>query len=452
MPMCKKCVFILTVGLAVGSNQAWATTYYVSPKGKDSNSGKTLSSPFKTIKKALAATWSGSNTIYVLTGTYAETLYIGQSNLTLAAYPGNAPIIDGNTTLPNSDWGALIGVDGNYNTISGFEVRNSNINGTYLGGYGVQLSGHHNALKNMNVHHTWQQGILANGDNSLVEDSKIWQCARANSINPGSIIWGTGISAARNAVTGITKNAIFRHNTVYNNWGEGMSCFEADNCLIEDNVVYDNWTVNLYLSDATNSLVRRNLVYISSNPAIPQRNNTKVGILLADEVASVPRSQNNTLVNNFIYNAGFGAFSWTGVYGSGLDGVLIANNTIVNGGFSVGANGDMNIINRNSYIANNVFLSSNNSVASSAGIVFTNNNWQTSAPLAAASSGDIIGDPLLQKTGTTTAGTLTGDYFKLQVGSPVIDRGGYLPEVTDDFFKQPREPLPDMGGHELPHS
>jgi parallel beta-helix repeat protein len=303
----------------------------------------------------------------------------------------------------------------------------------------------------MQVHHTWQQGILVNGDYNRVENSKVWQCARANSTNGsvGTGGWGTGMSAARNPISGITHYATFRHNTVYNNWGEGLSCFEADHCVMEDNVVYDNWTVNIYLSDASNSIVRRNLVYISSNPAIPQRNNNKVGILLADEVASVPRSKNNRLINNLIYNANFAAFSWTGVYGSGLEGVLIANNTLVNGEFSLSAGGAMAITHHNTQIVNNIFQGNRNSVSSTSGVSFSNNNWLVAPPAVASSVGDVLGDALLQKTGTTTAGTLKADYFKLLSNSPLIDRGLPLLTVTTDYFKQPRTLFPDIGAHEF---
>jgi len=47
-------------------------------------------------------------------------------------------------------------------------------------------------------------------------------------------------------------------------------------------------------------------------------------------------SANNTIINNIIFNADFWAFWSTAVPGSGLDNVLIANNTIVNGQLEIG--------------------------------------------------------------------------------------------------------------------
>jgi hypothetical protein len=446
-----KLFFILLIHVLLGLQQAYATTYYVAPAGIDTNSGKSLSTPVKTIKNALSKAWTSGDVVYVLTGTYVESVYIGQSNITLSAYPGNTPIIDGGTVFPNADWGDLIYVVGNSNTVSGFEVKNSNINGTHLGGYGIQVEGHNNTISKMNVHHTWETGILVNGDYNTVEDSKIWQAARHNSTTPHqSIGWATGLSAARNANTsalipGISSFAILRRNTVFNNWGEGLSCFEADHCTMEDNIVYDNWATNMYLSDARNSLVQRNLVYISTSPAITTLNASC--LTLADEVSNVPRSANNTIINNFCYNGSFSAFSWTIVKNSGLNNTLIANNTIVDGVLSTGGSGQ-SVVNINSQIRNNVIYGAKSSVPSNSGITFSNNNWAMTPPLAATVT-DIVGDPQIARTGTTTPGTLTSAYFKLLSGSPVIDAATPVAGLTKDFFLVNRGVVPDIGGHEF---
>jgi surface protein len=200
------------------------------------------------------------------------------------------------------------------------------------------------------------------------------------------------------------------------------------------------------LSDATNSLVKGNLVYYSDNPAIPIRNNIKLGIVLGDEVSSVPRSSNNVIIDNLVYNASFSAFAYSEVNNSGLRNVLIANNTVIGGGFYTGDASD-GVVNTNTQIINNIFSGTNNSVPSSSGILFSNNNWGN-IPAAAKSSTDVVGNPLLAKTGLTTAGNLTPDYFKLLSGSPVIDKGVVLPKVTDDYFNTIRDSAPDIGAYE----
>jgi hypothetical protein len=450
-----KLFFIICLQGLPGLQQVYAATYYVSPSGIDANNGISLSTPVKTINNALSKAQSRGDIVYVLTGTYAETVDITQSGITLSAYPNNTPVIDGGTTLPNGDWGALIKVSGNNNTVSGFETKNSNINGAHQGGFGVWVVGINNTISKMNTHHTWQQGIIVGGDYNIVEDSIVWQASRENSNNTGQTTsgWGIGLSAGRNPSStavkkGITSYAILRRNTTFNNWGEGLSCFAADHCTLEDNIVYDNWTNNLYLSDVTNTLVQRNMVYVSSNPAIRFRENSNPGITLADEDTVDPRSANNTIINNFIYNADLTAFWWTLVANSGLNNVLIANNTIVDGSLFTGAGGSPAIVNVNSQIRNNIILGKKSAVPNNSGITFSNNNWAT-RPALAASGTDIVGDPQIVRTGTTTQGALTSAYFKILWSSPVINAATPLASVPTDFFQVIRGAQPDVGGYEF---
>ncbi|MGZ3783864.1 MAG: right-handed parallel beta-helix repeat-containing protein [Bdellovibrio sp.] len=450
-------IFILAIFIQVtlGFQKVNAATFYVSASGNDANNGTSLSTPFKTISKGVSSAQASGDIVYVMTGIYNEAVSIRQSGITLSAYPNNYPVIDGRTTFPNYDWGALILIDGNYNKISGFEVKNSNINGYHSGGHGIWMGGHHNTVSKVNVHHTWAVPVLAEGDYSIVEDSQIWQGTRSNANNTGQTTsgWGTGLSAARNRTSaaikpGINSYSILRRNRVFNNWGEGLSCYEADHCTLEDNIVYDNWTNNLYLSDTTNSVVQRNIVYISSNPAINFRSSAHTGITLADELSNKPRSANNYIINNFLYNVDLGAFYWTLVPGSGLNNVLIANNTIVDGNLYTGSGGSWNIVNSNSQIRNNIILGKNSSVPSANGITFSNNNWAVT-PSAAYSPTNVGGDPQIARTGATTAGNLTSSYFKVLGTSPVINAAMPLTNVSTDFFGTSRSNSPDIGGYEF---
>jgi hypothetical protein len=60
-----------------------------------------------------------------------------------------------------------------------------------------------------------------------------------------------------------------------------------------------------------------------------------------------------------------------------------------------------------------------------------------------------MGDPLISKTGSTSAGQLTGDYFKLLSSSPAINKGEIINIIMDDFFGNSRDALPDIGAHEF---
>lgn len=433
----KKIKLFAALMIAAISIPAYAATYYVAPTGNDANNGTTLATPVKTIKAGLSKAKATDDIVYVMTGVYEEAVNVSQNGITLSAYPDNKPVIDGTTKLPVVSWGVLLAVSGNNNKVSGFEVKNSNMTGTFVGGYGIEVIGHHNLISNMNVHHTWEQAVYIHGDYNTVEDSSVWQGAFRNSRNTGQVTsgWGTGMSAARNRNAeaikpGITSHATFRRNKVYNNWGEGLSCFEADYCVLEDNVVYDNWTINIYISDTSNSLIQRNLVYTSLNPAIVTRKNLVPStITLADELPAKPRSKNNVIINNITYGGAFEAFKWTLVKGYGLDNVTIANNTIV-GNFFTGAD-SVNSVIKNNIVTGSVTMPSKN------GLTVANNSFDSQA------------DPMLIKTGSTQSGQLTSDYFRLSQDSPMIGKGALLANVKDDFFKSARKSTPDIGAIEF---
>jgi parallel beta-helix repeat protein len=429
------------------SSLLFSGEYYTSPSGNDNNPG-TLNSPFRTIGKGIEKLKAG-DILYVRAGTYVEEIYVAQSGtenapVAIMAYPGESPVIDGENTIPPSEFGSLVQLVGDYVYFAGFEVKNST-------GMAVLLIGQHDKASKIKAHHCTENGVLVSGDYGIAEDCEVWQCDLSNSINPGhpaSGYWSTGISAARSIVDGITTNAILRRNIVYNNWGEGLSSFEAEGTVIEDNIVYDNWSVNLYVSDTRNALVQRNLVYNTPNNVVGERR----PLTLGDENPDVPRSANNIVINNLIYNADLWAFWSTGVPGSGLDNVLIANNTIVNGQLQIGASTADQAVNKSAVICNNIFSSDNGDpweiMGSLTNLTFSHNLWSAAPPGGLSGTGDVVGDPQLAKTGNNGAGELTSSYFKLLETSPAIDKGTPRDDVPEDFFYTPRGATPDIGACE----
>lgn len=322
-------MYRLILAAALAAQASFGATVYVAPGGNDSNPG-TAAAPFRTIGKGVAAAKAG-DTVQVRGGTYVEAVTINQSGtasapIRLQAYPGETPVLDGQNKIPGQ-WYGLIYINGAYVEVSGFELKNS-------AQRGLVLYGHHGAARKMDVHDSRENGVLIEGDDCLVEDSRVWRNAMSNYNSAGGGMWSGGLNAARGA-DGIARNNVIRRNVVYGNWGEGLSTFEADGTVIEDNVIYDNFSVNLYVSDTRNALVQRNLIY--NTVAAPLRNgNPASGITLADEVASKPRSYGNRIINNLLKDVPLCAFCWTGVAGSKLDGALIAHNTLVNGSLQVG--------------------------------------------------------------------------------------------------------------------
>jgi len=105
----------LPIGLAATAGAA-SSTYYVSPSGSDSGPG-TLSSPWRTVAKALATLRAG-DTLYVRGGTYVESIKsikISQGTATapirVANYPGERPVIQGLLWLQRPSYWTLDGIN-----------------------------------------------------------------------------------------------------------------------------------------------------------------------------------------------------------------------------------------------------------------------------------------------------------------------------------------------------
>jgi hypothetical protein len=383
-----------------------------------------------TIQEGVRALAPG-DTLCLHAGTYVEAISVSASGtpaapISIVGYPGEVVIVDGQSLYPTADWGALVSVSGNYVNLSDIEVRNSSAKNAM----GVVLIGHHVKVSRFNVHHTHQNGILIRGDYGVVEDSRVWQAAQANKPpNANTSGWASGLSAARDPTNGITDKAVIRRNTVFNNWGEGVSTFEANGTVIEDNVVYDNWASNTYISDASNVIFRNNLAYRSANSLITN-GLSDANLSLADEVASMPRSAKNVVINNAFLNGPVDLFSWTNVAGSALDRVLFTNNTLIDSYFNVGT------LNNASVIQNNVYYMSTGDsdfglVLGKVGLTFANNCWSDLVPVNASGTGDVVNDPMLAQAGSTLAGLVTRDYFKKYPASPTYGKGRPISATTD---------------------
>jgi len=416
---------------------AQASAYYVSTTGSDSNPG-TLSQPWKTIQKA-ANTITAGDTVYIHGGVYHEAVDFSHSGtssaiITILAYPGETPVLDGNNySIPSVAGTPLLKLSGNYIYVSGLEVR-------YSGSMGVALTGTHDTADNINAHHNNNQGILIVGDYDTAQNSRVWSNSMYN-VNGSGPSNASGLTAARHP-----NYAVIKNNAVYDNWGEGLSTYEANGTTIEDNIVYDNWSVNLYISDATNVLCQRNFVYATG--AMNGHGASQTGIGMWDEVYN-PRSANIKVLNNIVYgtdrNLWWGKGSRSDI---GMNNVLIANNTFVNSITSFGVQLNSSAYHHNVTFENNIVEQDGSLpviyAISNPELHFSNNLWSKTPPSSASGPGDVVGDPKLVKTGQP----YVSEWFKLANSSPAIDKAIPIPNVTVDFFSDSRGNAPDIGADE----
>ncbi|MBP7768496.1 right-handed parallel beta-helix repeat-containing protein [Candidatus Woesebacteria bacterium] len=440
------------------------TTRYVSKTGSNSNLG-TLSAPWATLTYA-AGMLNPGDTLYIRGGVYNEKVTFAKSGIAgapimIAAYPGEKPVIDGSINgqyvLPSatSRYSALVKFAGSYINVEGLEVRNSLWQG-------IVISGEKVTLTHVTSHDHMEQGILGwESKDLIVQDSIIYNNAKSleNGVYnfPDRTSYATGLSAGRGA-----SRSAFLRNTIYNNWGEGLSSYNATKTVMEDNVVYDN-AKNIYISDTTDNIVQRNLVYCT--PGNKYRLSSVVtqhGINLQDENQQPP-SANNKIINNMVVGCvtNFKWYPYTS--NSAMTGTLVAHNTFVNAtgttsdaAFTIAA--PVGIAHSTTRIFNNIIVQEDSKAIGSItgnlnGVSFSNNLWSKTPPPSMMGSNSKIGDPILFKTSSITPGGLKGSYFKVQPNSPAINAGAWLPEVTNDFFKISR-PINgyDIGGQEFDNS
>ncbi len=431
-------------------SQTSSSVYYVSQNGSDNNPG-TLAYPWKTLSFSGNQIEAG-DTLYIRGGIYQENFKITNDGepanpITLLNYNNEEVIIDGiNNTLPEKNSGTpLLGVLGDWVIVKNLTFR-------YSGVYGVYVSGSNVTLDNLYVHHNWNGGVVLSGDHNLITNSRIWYNSTINENNQSPDRWGSGVSCAR-----YPDYCTIRNSTVWENWGEGISTFEALHTTIEDNISYNNQQ-NFYISDTKFSVMQRNLSYCTPGNAIDSYE-TQNGIYVGDE-KGVPiplgedgtryPSSDNTFINNLVIgcNRNLSAASYVSSNN------LYANNTFVNAGGITSEPYNI-LLGRgtatNARFENNIILQEDSkpiAVFSGEGITFSNNLWSRTPPSNLAGLGDIISNPLLAKTGVFAPGQLTADYFKILPFSPAINKGKPISAVVTDFFLEFRGPLPDIGADE----
>jgi parallel beta helix pectate lyase-like protein len=265
---------------------AQAADLYVSTQGSDSNPG-TSEQPFRTIAQAYGLAGPGV-TIYVMPGVYDEYdsgwgIHLGASGtasrpIVLESQVRGKAIIDGQNT---SDRNVGFYIDGSYNVIDGFEIRNCP-NG------GITIWGDGNEILNNEIHHNGnpdssstngRDGVYSNEgttDNFYAANS-IHDNGRAGSnLDHGLYLCGQNETVInnllfRNAATGlqVAGYTTVSNMKVYNNvmaWNgtDGIILWlDLSGVDIRNNILYQNGHYGLgsYDGHGSDVVVDHNLSY-----------------------------------------------------------------------------------------------------------------------------------------------------------------------------------------------
>lgn len=426
-------------------------TYYVAPNGSDSNPG-TQSAPFKSIQTGLDRLQPGE-TLVLRGGTYlpSATLAFPRSGsssapITLRAYPGETPVIDGGSSLS-----AVVNVASSWIVVDGITVRNPG--GTY--GSGIKVSGTATqvTLKNVTSSEAPEAainiasgtsgiqvlgcdvsgsatGVQVSGRNVLIDgcashdnDRMISNGADCDASSTTGGEHG-GQAFAFNDTPGPVE---VRNSRAWNNRASSI-CYGTDGSSFE---IYRSQNINIHHNAVSGGANTIETAGDTSGVRFWRNDVQSDGIFLTAHQANGMVIANNTIwamVPSIYVSKGDG-------YGTGSTaGFVFVNNIVVstdNQLFYIGPSWDASAVVDNNLYWTPVSLSRFGYIA---GVYYkTLADWQS------GSKGDTRsrwGDPLLVDP--------TGGDLRLSAGSPAIDAGRVVSGITDGYAGS----APDIGAHE----
>lgn len=426
-----------------------ATDYYVSATGSNTNSGKSVETPFLTLQKAHDLSIAG-DTVIVMNGTYNSTscpvLNVTRSGastgyITYKAFMGHSPKI----TASGNVWNA-ISINGSYIVFEGFELMGNNANISYNDAFAVYTE-------------------AANG-------GKNWS-TYANFNTNGISIGGP------NTESKLPHHVVIRHCQVHDFPGGGISSIQADYTTIENNIVYNNAWYMMYAGSGISILtpfnwdrstgyknIVRNNICNTNKTTIPWLNLKRLsdgnGIIIDvnqrgynDQSGTAPDPVNaytgRTLVeNNVSVNNG-----GSGIHTFKADHVDIINNTAYHNGTVVGYPDIFTNQCQDVNIVNNIMYSriggDCNSKPKNASEVYSHNIYYNGNVGYKGTNGVVV-DPQFVNLSTDLS---LGD-FNLKSTSPAIDKGvntvGLFSKKDIKGVARPQGLKPDIGAYEVPNS
>ena len=298
---------------------AFATTYYVSTSGSNSNAGTASGTgAWETLQHA-ADNVSAGDTVIVEPGTYVGFNMQGKSGTATERIVFSAQdnvIINDDNPAGYSDDGIYL-YDCDYVTIEGFEIQGGN--GVDIARDGIRVVGTASdavdgvILRDNTINACDDRGILTGyADDILIENNEVSNSVKEHGIyvsnsgdNPivrGNTTWGNnacGIQLNADAGAGgdgIISNALIENNTIYDNGDSGGAAINLDgvqDSIIQNNLLYDNHHtgIALWKGDGATGCINNDIV----NNTIVNASDSRWALSI------VGGSTDNTVFNNILY-------------------------------------------------------------------------------------------------------------------------------------------------------
>lgn len=288
-------LIILLMSMA---SAVFAETYCVATSGSDENPGSEAK-PLRTIQKAADMARAG-DTILVSGGVYREAVVLRFSGhegrpVVLKNYPGEEPVIQpGERGKEPIGHGVLLQAQEGYQKpigwiiIEGLEIR--------YGWDGIKIYNAHDiVIRNCNIHESYNQGILGNGNRVLIDRNIIagngTNKDTAQNLVHGIYATGSAFTITNNLIHSNTaygiqvaaydykedsmagpeyadaKNWLISNNVLaFNKNRAGMVIWQDGvvNCIVQNNIFYKNGGVNgilFYSQENRRHPVRNNIFY-----------------------------------------------------------------------------------------------------------------------------------------------------------------------------------------------
>lgn len=332
--------------------------YYVSNEGLESNKG-TIDAPFQTINAALSHATPG-DTVMVRGGLYSEKVVFPRSGvmdkyITLKAYRGEKPVIDGSTFTVNGRE-ALVTVDkAKFITVDGFEIRNLKTATGEPKAIMVEGGSDYITIKNNTIYGIdYTQLPLNGGGNAILiigntSDPVTNITVTGNTIHDCKTGYGENLT-----INGYVDGFTITNNTIYNAQNIGIDAAGgysanpdpalnyARNGIISSNILYNieskrgplggHGAIGIYVDGGRNIVVEKNRVSVTDR-----------GIGAVSETNGFP-TDHVTIRNNLVYNcwcAGIYIGGYLNYTSGGTSNSAIVNNTLYNNNLALGAFGEI---------------------------------------------------------------------------------------------------------------